>query len=535
MLVNLLPFRAGCGAEEEDGEEDYAVMAPTPKRRKLANQNALEASLKSGLYPEFLGVEGPVERRDPGSNSALDYVQLVWPEWLTSLIAVETNRYARQKKRKNWVDVSTEEIWTFLGIIILMGIHRLPWIRNYWSTDSLLGVPLVRQAMSLNRFWQIRTNLHLVDNSTIHGKSSASSKIKPLIDCLNDTFLKRYNPGQELSVDESMVKYKGHCRGKVRMPKKPIKLGFKIWCCSCACCGYLCRFQVYDGKPCDPVTGKGVSEKGLVKRVVTDLVAPFAGQNHVVYCDNYFSSGPLVDMLLEMKIFLAGTIKRTAAGFPSSLKTIVPPRGSYVSESVDGKQYFVFNDRKVVSFVTNVFPERMDSMVVRLQHDGVMREQSVPPLLPAYNKYMCAVDVTDQLKKAYGYDRKSVRPWLRLFFAGLDFAINNAHILYKHNCKRCEVKAVDQLAFRLELASALLKAGSRCRKGSEGTCSDSKGKAHSESMCYLKTVEEIGLKRGRCHHCLKSKKERPRHTSFGCSVCLVRLCKTTCFEEYHTY
>ena len=44
-----------------------------------------------------------------------------------------------RNKRTNWVDVSTDEIWTFLGIVILMGIHRLPRVKNYWSTDSLLG------------------------------------------------------------------------------------------------------------------------------------------------------------------------------------------------------------------------------------------------------------------------------------------------------------------------------------------------------------------------------------------------------------
>ena len=32
----------------------------------------------------------------------------------------------------------------------------------------------------------------------------------------------------------------------------------------------------------DLVTGKKVSEKGLVKRVVKDLVEPFDGSNHVL-------------------------------------------------------------------------------------------------------------------------------------------------------------------------------------------------------------------------------------------------------------
>ena len=36
-------------------------------------------------------------------------------------------------------------------------------------------------------------------------------------------------PGQNLSVDEAMIKYKGRSQIKQCMPKKPIKRGFKIW------------------------------------------------------------------------------------------------------------------------------------------------------------------------------------------------------------------------------------------------------------------------------------------------------------------
>ena len=58
-------------------------------------------------------------------------------------------------------------------------------------------------------------------------------------------------------------------------------------------------------------------------------------------------------------------------------------------------------------FVTNVFPGRMDAPVARLQPEGVPRYQSVPLLLPAYNKCMGGVDRTDQLRRTYGFDRKS--------------------------------------------------------------------------------------------------------------------------------
>ena len=39
-------------------------------------------------------------------------------------------------------------------------------------------------------------------------------------------------------------------------------------------------------------------------------------------------------------------------------------------------------------FVTSVFPEHIDSQVARVQAEGILRNQSVPPLLPAYNMFI---------------------------------------------------------------------------------------------------------------------------------------------------
>ena len=90
-----------------------------------------------------------------------------------------------------------------------------------------------------------------------------------------------------------------------------------------------------------------------------------------------------------------------------------------MGEQVGDNCSFVFQDRKEVCFITNVFPEKMDSKVVRPQ-PGVLRAQSVPPLLPAYNKILGGVDRTDQFRKSYGFDRKPRRSWIRLFFQFLD-------------------------------------------------------------------------------------------------------------------
>ena len=75
----------------------------------------------------------------------------------------------------------------------------------------------------------------------------------------------------------------------------------------------------------------------------------------------------------------------------------------------------------------------METQVVRVQLDRTLQFQSFPPLLPAYNKYMGGIDLLSQVRKTYGFDRKSKRYWIRPFFQFFYYAINNAYLLYKHN------------------------------------------------------------------------------------------------------
>ena len=84
-------------------------------------------------------------------------------------------------------------------------------------------------------------------------------------------------------------------------------------------------------------------------------------------------------------------------------------KGDYASQRVGDTCYYAFEDRKRVCFVSNVFPERMDSDVVRVQLDGSLQLQVIRPVLPAYNKYVGGVDRLSQVRKSYGFDRKSRR------------------------------------------------------------------------------------------------------------------------------
>ena len=131
---------------------DLECMAPTPKRRRLVNASALTASLQFGLYPEFLGIHSPSQDLNPNDNSALDCLLILWPASFYDLIADEMDRYAYERGTSYWQNTSMAEIWTFLGITILMDIKRLPNIKLYWSGDALVSVPTLPRYMFRLRF-----------------------------------------------------------------------------------------------------------------------------------------------------------------------------------------------------------------------------------------------------------------------------------------------------------------------------------------------------------------------------------------------
>ena len=74
-------------------------------------------------------------------------------------------------------------------------------------------------------------------------------------------------PNYDLSISEQMIGTKARINFIQCMPKK--KKGVKIQAPCGSVCGYCLQFQVYSGK----VEGK--AGKGLVSRVVLDLMVPY--------------------------------------------------------------------------------------------------------------------------------------------------------------------------------------------------------------------------------------------------------------------
>ena len=202
----------------------------------------------------------------------------------------QTNLYVSQMPSRSacygWYDTTVSEMKAFVGVLLLMGIHQLPSIADYWSTHKYLGIPTISAVFPANRFNHLLASIHFNDNSNAkprgHPECDKLYKIRPVMKSILQKYLSLYNLHRDNSIDEAMVGFKGRSSLKQYMPNKPTKCGYKIWCRCDSRNGYTCCFQVYTGKLGDS------SEKNLGVRVVTDFSKDVLNKGFYLYFDNFF-------------------------------------------------------------------------------------------------------------------------------------------------------------------------------------------------------------------------------------------------------
>jgi hypothetical protein len=109
-------------------------------------------------------------------------------------------------------------------------------------------MPIFSEIFTERRFHILPKFLHFVDNEHYEEATCSSRrlyKLKPALDHLNDGFRSVYTPECEVSVDESLMTWKGRLSGKLYIPLKQAKYGIKSFELCEAKSGYVWNFIIY--------------------------------------------------------------------------------------------------------------------------------------------------------------------------------------------------------------------------------------------------------------------------------------------------
>ena len=150
-------------------------------------------------------------------------------ERLLLLIKRESERYAGENRRM--FQTTFLELWAFLGINILMGINKLPKMRDYWSDEEGLG-NIIQKTMTRDIFLEILQNIHFSNILQQHPPKDSENydlawKLQPFFDDLMQHFVgqNRIN----LSMRIYMCKFRGRSLMHQYIKNTPIRWEFKFW------------------------------------------------------------------------------------------------------------------------------------------------------------------------------------------------------------------------------------------------------------------------------------------------------------------
>lgn len=215
----------------------------------------------------------------------------VFSDEILTFIVKETVRYAMSKNDASFT-FSIEELKVFLGVLLLSGYRRLPSEEMYWSYDEDVTCPLVRKAMSRNRYKKIKSQIHFQDNKQVtKNKHDRGFKIRPMITMIRASF-------QQFGIFESklemMVCYFGRNSLKQFIRGKPIRFGYKF-CALCGVSGFCYNFNLYVGLDAEDGDRNDLTILTLGSRVVQTMLHCVQNPaSHSIFFDNLFTSRDLL-------------------------------------------------------------------------------------------------------------------------------------------------------------------------------------------------------------------------------------------------
>lgn len=288
--------------------------------------------------PHFTAAPGP-RNAPPADAPPIAYAELFFTEQFVQHLVEQTNLYAQQYiqthhaylRRKprsrvhRWIregETNPVEMRAFLGIILNMGLIRKPSLQGYWDTaHPSQATPWFNQHFSRDRFVLMLKFLHFNNNNHLPDQADPEYrvyKVRPLITHFNSKFREHYTPQRDISIDESMVGFRGKTPSlRQYLPnKRHSRFGVKLWCLADSTNGYLHGFEVYRGAgiPEEPREHIKGPTHALVLRLMR--ASGLLGLGYHLTMDNYFTSPSLLLELHHNRTVATGTVRSNRRGLP---------------------------------------------------------------------------------------------------------------------------------------------------------------------------------------------------------------------------
>lgn len=533
---------------ETDSDSDDSVDLGPARQWRDIDQNSLPNAPPRFPFTAAVGVN---VRPFDENNCVLESFEHFVSNDILLLICEETNRYANDylrnhRRAKPFAELLPNELRVFLALVMLQGVIQKPDMKLFWSKNPLLMTPFFLQAMSHRRFKQIKQFLHFSNNNEYNPRTHPNpklNKIWPILINLKEKFKSSVTPERDITVDESLLMFKGRLSWKQFIPLKRARFGIKSYLLCESKSGYVWDLSIYTGR--SEGTENIGADLGIdnflslpkSSQIVLSLCKDLLGKGYCLTTDNFYSSPQLADILVSHKTDTYGTVKLCRKQIPKNMtkneiKKQKLKKGDIVGCQRGKVTIMAWKDKKIVSLLSTVHTTKM----VEVEKRGVISKR--PECVISYNDTMGGVDRVDQHISCYSTPRKRGKKWYKkVFFNLIDISLWNAYVVYK----KCG-GTLSFLLYRIEIIQKTMeKYHSDAMKPKPGRPSQTLSPLRLTERHFLEyippTEKKVNPTR-QCGMCSRVKdangKKIRRESRFYCPDCNVALCVSPCFRVYHT-
>ena len=284
----------------------------------------------------------------------------------------------------------------FLGVLLHMGCIKMPSLEHYWSKNSLYRFPLFSRIMSRNKFQLILRFWHFINNED--SGSGRLCKIIGLLDHLNNAMDNIYCPNKNISIDESMMLWKGHLVFRQYVKNKRHKYGIKFYEL-CESDNIVLKVKIYSGE-----TTLDKHLLGQTGAIVLDLMEKFLGKGYHLYTDSFYNSFELTKHMINQKTYICGTLRTDRKSNPKECTKAKLKQGDVISRSREGVGVAKWKDKRDVLMISNLHSLQMIEVTNRRGE-----KKMKPNIIKDYNQYMSGVDRAEQMASYHDCLRKTIR------------------------------------------------------------------------------------------------------------------------------
>ena len=198
-------------------------------------------------------------------------------------------------------------------------------------------------------------------------------------------------PGKELTIDESMIPWRGRLLFRQYIPNKCLKFGVKLYKL-CLIEGYTYKINIYSGR----------SPRSIIQSHPYSVVMAFKDgllhKERILYADNYYTSVPLAKELWQKKTFYCGTLRTN--------RKLLPKVAKIKQKKGEGVKFMKWTDKRPVMMLTTCKSHKCSLIEVTTRgHKSVQK----PDCILSYKKKKKGVDLSDQFSGYYSCLRKTLK------------------------------------------------------------------------------------------------------------------------------